>query len=79
MSKTTCYSMKPITPSTLITMTTLTTMASLPSSIYESSSVTFNNDTQAYTTVDINLSKITEISSWCYPNPLGPFTLNSVT
>ena len=56
MTTTSCYSMAPIvTPTpTPITVDTLTTMASLPSSIYESSSVTFNNDTQAYTTVNID-------------------------
>jgi hypothetical protein len=36
-----------------IIMTTLTTMASLPVSIYGASSVTFVEDLQAYTTVDI--------------------------
>ena len=53
MTKTTCYSMAPIASSTLITMDTLTTMAPLSSSIYEPISVTFNNDPDAHTTVNI--------------------------
>ena len=54
MTKTSCYSMEPIVTSTPITMTTLTTVTSLSSSIYGPSSVSFVNDTLAYTTVDIN-------------------------
>ena len=54
MARTSCYSMAPIATSTPITMETLTTMASLSSPIYGQSSVTFNNDTQAYTTVNID-------------------------
>ena len=46
--------MAPIATSTPITMTTVTTMVSLSSSIYGPSTVTFVNDIQAYTTVDIN-------------------------
>ena len=58
--------MAPIVPPTTITLTSPTnTMAALPSSIYGPSSVNFVQDTQAYTTVDINLSKLTSISSWC--------------
>jgi hypothetical protein len=57
--------MAPIVTSISITMTSpLTAITSLPSSIYESSNVTFVDDTQAYTTVDIDKSKITSIS-WC--------------
>jgi hypothetical protein len=46
--------MAPIATTTPITMDILTTITSISSSIYGPSSVTFNNDTQAYTTVDIN-------------------------
>jgi hypothetical protein len=46
--------MAPNATSTPINMTTVTTMAPLPSSIYGPSSVTFNNDTEAYTTVNID-------------------------
>ena len=53
MARTSCYSMAPIATSTPIIMETLTTMASLSSSIYVPSSVTFNNDTDAYATVNI--------------------------
>jgi hypothetical protein len=54
MTTTSCYSMAPIVTPTPITMTSpSTTITSLPKSIYEPSSVTFSNDTQAYTTVDI--------------------------
>jgi hypothetical protein len=56
--------MAPIVTPTPITMTTLNSMVSI-SPIYGSSSVTFVNQTDAYTTVDINESKITSISSWC--------------
>ena len=46
--------MAPIVTPTPITMTSpSTTITSLPLSIYEPSTVTFANDTQAYTTVDI--------------------------
>ena len=55
MTSTSCYSMAPIATSTTITMTSpAMTMTSLPSSIYGPSTVTFVNDTQAYTTVDID-------------------------
>ena len=50
---TSCYSMEPIVIPTQITMTILTAMASIPA-IYGTSSVTFVEDTQAKTTVDIN-------------------------
>jgi hypothetical protein len=46
--------MLPTVTPTPITMDILMTMAFLPSSIYQASSVTFVNDTQAYTTVNIN-------------------------
>ena len=54
MTSTPCYSMEPIVTSTSVAMTTLKTIAYLGSSIYEPSSVTFVNEPQAYTTVDIN-------------------------
>jgi hypothetical protein len=54
MTSTSCYSMAPLVTPTPITMTTLTSMASLKSSIYKISTVTFNNDANAYITVDIN-------------------------
>ena len=71
--------MAPINPSTPNLMTTLTSITSISSPIFELSSVTFVNDTQAYTTVDINLSQLTNIISWCPYNILGPFTVNTVT
>jgi hypothetical protein len=46
--------MAPIVTPTSTSMTILTTMAFIPSSIYETSSVTFANDTQAYKTANIN-------------------------
>ena len=79
MTSTSCYSMTPIATPILITMTILSTMASIPSSIYEPSTVYFVNDTQAYTIVDIDQSKLTKIDGWCPHNPLGPFTVNTVT
>jgi hypothetical protein len=79
MASTSCYSMEPIVTPSLIPMSILTTMTSLPSSIYGPSTVTFVNDTQAYTTVDIGQSRLTKIDGWCPYNPLGPFTVNTVT
>jgi hypothetical protein len=78
MTLASCYSMEPIVTPTQITMTILTTMAPLSSSIYGESTITFVNDTDAYKTVDINLSKISSIShlSWCSKSP---FTVNTVT
>jgi hypothetical protein len=55
--------MAPIASLTPITMEILTTMTSITKSIYGPSSVTFNNDEQAYTTVDIDKSKLTKIDS----------------
>ena len=54
MTRSSCYSMEPIVTPVPITMTTLTTITSITSSIYEDSSVTFVEDTQAMTTVDID-------------------------
>jgi hypothetical protein len=54
--------MAPIAPSTPIIMTSPTTaITEIPLStlIFGPSSVKFNNDTNVYTTVDINESKIT--------------------
>jgi hypothetical protein len=62
--------MAPIARSSPITMIALNTMTSLLASIYEPSSVAFDNDTDAYTIVDINLSKLTQF-------PL--FKINAVT
>jgi hypothetical protein len=54
MKLTSCYSMASIVTPTLITMTILTTMGPALYSPYATSTVTFVEDTQAYTTVDIN-------------------------
>jgi hypothetical protein len=55
MTSKSCYSMATIvTPPIPITMTTLATMTSIPSPIYGTSTVTFIDDIDAYTTVDIN-------------------------
>jgi hypothetical protein len=54
MKSTSCYSMAPIATPNPITMNKLTTITSISSSIYGPSTVTFDNDTQAYETVDIN-------------------------
>jgi hypothetical protein len=58
--------MAPIVASTPIIMTSLTKITSLSTSIYESSLVTFINDTLAYTTVDIYLSKLTKVTCCTY-------------
>jgi hypothetical protein len=77
MATTSCYSMTTtVATSTPTTMISSISITSLPSSIYGPSSVTFVNDTNAYTTVDINMSKITSINSWC---PQNNFTVNTVT
>ena len=60
MKSTSCYSMAPITTPTQNTMTILaSTITQISSSIYEPSSATFNNDTEAFATLDINRSKLT--------------------
>ena len=46
--------MEPIASATPITMTILSTIVSLPFAIYESSTITFSNDEQAYTIEDID-------------------------
>ena len=78
MASTTCYSMEPIVTPSPIPMSILTTMAPITLSIYGTSTVTFVEDTQAYTTVNINSSLLTKVN-WCSYNSLGPFTVNSVT
>lgn len=75
MTSSTCYSMAPVVTPTAINMTILNTMTSLSQSIYESSPVTFINDTEAYTTIDIDQSKLIRLS-WC---SLYPLTVNTVT
>jgi hypothetical protein len=41
-------------------------ITSIATSIYElSTTITFNNDTNAYTTVDVIQSALTKIDSWC--------------
>jgi hypothetical protein len=67
--------MAPVVTPTTINMTILTTMTSLSQSIYESSPVNFINDTEAYTTIDIDQSKLIRLS-WC---SLYPLTVNTVT
>jgi hypothetical protein len=67
--------MAPIVTPNQITLTVVETITSISSSIYEASSVTFNDDILTSTTVDINLSKITNIDSWC---PQNPFKVNPV-
>jgi hypothetical protein len=58
MTTTSCYSMAPIATTTQIIMTspttTITDLSLSPLIFDDSSSVTFINDTNAYTTVDIN-------------------------
>ena len=70
--------MAPAASGPSITMEVLNNITALPSSIYGPSNVTFINDTDAYVTVDIDQSKLTKVS-WCPANPLGPFTVNTVT
>ncbi len=64
--------MAPITAPTPITMVIINTITSLSSSIYESSTLTFDNDTFSYTTVNIDLTKLTDINSWCAQNKFYP-------
>lgn len=65
MTSTTCYSMAPTAVETLIPMTSLAALTPIINSIYDISSISFVYDSQAYTTVDIVLSKVTSIDSWC--------------
>jgi hypothetical protein len=52
--------------STIITMASPTiTIQKISSPIYGSSSLIFLNDSKSFTTVDINLAKVTTIRSWC--------------
>ena len=46
---------------------TLTTFSItyIATSIYELSTVTFNDDTNAYTTVDVIQSALTKTTTWC--------------
>ena len=53
-------------------------LANLGSSIYGPSSVTFINDTNAFTSVDINLSKLSQVT-WCVQSSQSTFTINTVT
>jgi hypothetical protein len=57
--------MAPTAVETLIIMTSSTAMTPLTYSIYNISSIFFVDDTQAYNAVDIVLSKVTSIDSWC--------------
>jgi hypothetical protein len=57
MSSTSCYTMALIAPTTLIIMTSpTTTITEIPLStlIFGPSTITFDNDIDAYTTDDIN-------------------------
>jgi hypothetical protein len=66
--------MAPIAPSTPITLTIpKNTILSIPTSIFEPSPVTFIDDYLSHKISDIDLSKLTNISSWC-----GSFTVNHV-
>ncbi len=46
---------------------TLTTFSitQIATPIYEPSSIAYTNDTNSYTTIDLNQSKLTKINSWC--------------
>ena len=64
MSSSSCYTMQASSatgPSTLST----DSITSIATSIYEPSAISFNNDTNAYTTVDVIESALTKIDSWC--------------
>ena len=68
--------MSTASPDTIIMSAPSTPIIEITLSIYEASTVTFVNDTYAYTTVDINQSKLTKIDSWCKQYP---FIVDSVT
>ncbi len=63
MSLSSCYTMQ-TTPSSSATLTT-DIITQLSTSIYVTSTNTLVNDADAYTTVDIIMSALTNINSWC--------------
>jgi hypothetical protein len=67
MTSTKCYTKATIATTTIIMSSPATTITEIPLSslIFVQSFMTFINDTYAYTTIDLNLSKIVSISSWC--------------
>jgi hypothetical protein len=64
--------MAPIVTSSAFSMN-ITNLTSLAQPIYETSPVTFINDTLAYSTIDIEQSTLIRVS-WC---PLYSFTVNT--
>jgi hypothetical protein len=62
-----------------LTMNNLTNIVFIPNSLYEPSNIIFVNDTNAYITVNIDLSAVTNITSWCKYNTKGPFIVNKVS
>jgi hypothetical protein len=70
--------MAPIATTTIIMSSPATTITEIPLSslIFVQSFMTFVNDPFAYTTVDLNLSKIRSITTWCKQK--SPFIVNLV-
>jgi hypothetical protein len=66
--------MAPIVTGTAVSMN-ITNLISLPQPIYETSLVTFINDTLAYSTIDIEQSTLIRVS-WCH---LYSFSVNAVS
>ena len=64
MSLNSCYTMQTSPATGPFTLST-DSITSIATSIYEPSAITFNNDTYAYTTVDVIQSALTKIDSWC--------------
>jgi hypothetical protein len=64
MSSSSCYPMQTSAATGPFTLST-DSITSIATSIYEPSTITFNNDTNAYTTVDVIQSALTKIDSWC--------------
>jgi hypothetical protein len=64
MTSSSCYTMQ-TSPATGTFTLTLFSITYVATSIYEPSTITFNNDTDAYTTVDVIQSALTKIDSWC--------------
>jgi hypothetical protein len=59
-----CYKMQSTPATGPFTLSTLS-ITYIASSIYGPSIITFNDDTAAYTTVDLIQSAFTKIDSWC--------------
>ena len=64
MTSSSCYTMQTSPATGPFTLSTFS-ITQIPTSIYEASTITFNNDINAYKTVDVIQTALTKIDSWC--------------